>query len=343
MSGTFLIFGAGAIGTYLGGCLAGAGHQVIFLEREADLARLRSKGIQLEINGEKRTLTSIEFTADLSELAGREVDLGLLAVKTYHLDALLPVLAANRSHLPPLLCLQNGVESEFLLQDAVGEERIIPGTVTSAVDRLEKGHAILRKERGMALAGNHPRAREFTQIFQRAGIHCSYHPDAGSVKWSKLILNLLGNASSAILDLPPGEIFSDPDLYKMEIEGIRETLRVMKARGIQIIDLPGVPVRLLAGIIKGLPPGISRPILSRLVGGGRGEKMPSFHIDLYSGKGKSEVDQLNGAVVRAGEELKIPTPVNRLLTETLLGLIRGELPLDTFAKKPNLFLEQLKP
>jgi 2-dehydropantoate 2-reductase len=76
----------------------------------------------------------------------------------------------------------------------------------------------------------------------------------------------------------------------------------------------------------------------KAIGGGRGSKMPSFHIDLYSGRGKSEVDWLNGAVVRYGEKVGVPTPVNKLLTETLLALTKGELPLDTYAHRPEKLL-----
>ena len=66
--------------------------------------------------------------------------------------------------------------------------------------------------------------------------------------------------------------------------------------------------------------------------------MPSFHIDLHQGRGKSEVDYLNGAVVRFGQRFSVPTPVNRLLTETLLALTCGEIPIDTFAHRPAEFL-----
>jgi 2-dehydropantoate 2-reductase len=69
--------------------------------------------------------------------------------------------------------------------------------------------------------------------------------------------------------------------------------------------------------------------------------MPSFHIDLYSGRGKSEVDYLNGAVVRAGERANVPTLVNKLLNEILLALTRGDLPLDEYAHKPEKLLGRL--
>jgi 2-dehydropantoate 2-reductase len=90
-----------------------------------------------------------------------------------------------------------------------------------------------------------------------------------------------------------------------------------------------------------LPLWLSKPLLGRAAGGGRGDKMPSFHIDLHSGRGKSEVDFLHGAVVRAGEKTGVPTPVNRLLTETLLALTNGEIILEKYARKPEKLLAEL--
>ena len=124
--------------------------------------------------------------------------------------------------------------------------------------------------------------------------------------------------------MPPGEIFAHPGLYRLEIAQLRETLRVMAAMGIRAVDLPGTPVRLLAFAVKALPLSVSRPLLGKAVGGGRGGKMPSFHIDLHAGRGKSEVEYLNGAVAREGRRAGVSTPVNRLLTETLMALTGGE-------------------
>jgi 2-dehydropantoate 2-reductase len=78
--------------------------------------------------------------------------------------------------------------------------------------------------------------------------------------------------------------------------------------------------------------------MKKAVGGGRGGKMPSFHIDLHSGRGKSEVEYLNGAVVRAGEQTGIATPVNRVLTDTLLQLTARNIPLEAFSNQPERLL-----
>jgi 2-dehydropantoate 2-reductase len=160
------------------------------------------------------------------------------------------------------------------------------------------------------------------------------------MKWSKLLTNLLANATSAILDMTPAQIFAHPGLYRLEVAQLREALAVMRAQGIGVVNLPRTPVRLLAFGIRWLPPALSRPLIARAVGGGRGAKMPSFHIDLHSGRGQSEVDYLNGAVVRFGARLGIPTPANRILNETLLAITRRELPQETFARKPEALLER---
>jgi 2-dehydropantoate 2-reductase len=160
------------------------------------------------------------------------------------------------------------------------------------------------------------------------------------MKWSKLLTNLLANATSAILDMTPAQVFAHPGLYRLEIEGLHEALRVMAAQSLRVVDLPGTPVRLLA-LGARLPYFISKPLMQRSVGSGRGGKMPSFHIDLHSGRGKSEVDYLNGAVVRFGERLGTPTPVNKLLCETLLGLTEGEITIETYRHRPERLLEEL--
>ena len=84
-----------------------------------------------------------------------------------------------------------------------------------------------------------------------------------------------------------------------------------------------------------------RPILVRMVGSGRGAKMPSFHIDLHSGRGKSEADYLNGAVVRAGKQSNVSTIINQLLNETLLAMTREDIAIESYAKKPEKLLTQV--
>jgi 2-dehydropantoate 2-reductase len=164
--------------------------------------------------------------------------------------------------------------------------------------------------------------------------------DANSMKWSKMLTNLIANPTSAILDLTAGQVFANKDLYKLEIEMLRECLAVMEAQRFKVMDLPGTPVRALAFATK-LPFWLSKPLLGRAAGTGRGTKMPSFHIDLHSGRGKSEVEYLHGEVVRAGEKFNVPTPVNKVLTETLVALTKKDIPLEEFAHQPEKLLAKI--
>lgn len=345
-----LSIGAGAIGTYVGGSLALEGHHVVFVERPEVAEGLRSRGFRLDLpEGERRFPGSHVAGRIEDALGGEPFDVALFALKSFDAPVFLDSLAVPPEDLPPFLCLSNGVDNEPAIAAALGAQKVVPGTVTTAVVGKGAGHIELGKHRGMGVARTgHAGRRATVSLSERlvaamdaAGLRARLFADAADMKWSKLLTNLLANATSAILDLTPAEVFAHPSLYRLEIAQLREALQVMAARGTAVVDLPGIPVRLLAWAVKRLPPALSRPMLRKAVGGGRGNKMPSFHVDLYGGRGKSEVDSLNGAVVREGRRHGIPTPVNALLTEKLLALTRGEIPLETYRKQPEKLVGEL--
>jgi 2-dehydropantoate 2-reductase len=339
MALSFLIFGAGAIGAYIGGSLAKAGHRVVYLEQPAAVEALREKGIRLQIKDQEYTQPAPLVAAEVgTALALGPFDAAIFALKSFDTPAAMQQLAPFARDLPPFLCLQNGVENEALLAETLGSERVIAGTVTSAIGRRGIGDVVLEKRRGLGLDGNHPLSKTLGQALNEAQLNAFLYPNPAAMKWSKLLSNLLGNATSAILNLHPAEIFADPKLFELEREQQREALRVMAAQGLRPVNLPRTPIRALAFAMEQLPAAVSRPLLERVVRKGRGEKMPSFHIDLHHGRGLSEVEYLNGAVVRFGERLGVPTPVNRRLTETLLALTWGEIALDSYANNPYKLL-----
>jgi 2-dehydropantoate 2-reductase len=336
-----LIFGAGAIGTYIGGSLAHAGHHAVFLERPEVAESLRQNRIRIEkpepgVGTATITLpaTAYECAGSLSEaLSLGPFDVALYALKSF--DTASAIASFSSASLPPVLCLSNGVDNEPALAEAIGGANIIAGAVTTAVGRRAAGDVIVERLRGLGVAGGHPLSARLASAMNEAGLNARLYPNAADMKWSKMLTNLLANASSAILNLPPVQIFTHPGLFRLEIEQLREALRVMKASGLHVVNLPQTPVKALAFAAQHLPLALSRPFLVKAVGSGRGGKMPSFHIDLYSGRGQSEVGYLNGAVVRHGEQVGVPTPVNRLLTDTLLGLTRGEIQLEAYALQPE--------
>jgi 2-dehydropantoate 2-reductase len=338
----WLAFGAGAIGTYIGGSLALRGHRVVFLERPEVADVLRHRGLRLNIMGQEMTAPSPPLAQSIGEaLAQGPYDAAIFALKSFDTQAALKGIGPRVQDMPPVLCLQNGVENEERIAAALGVDKVIAGTVTSAIGRRAAGDIILERLRGVGLATGHPLSPVLARALDEAGLNAHLYPRAEDMKWSKMLTNLLANATSAILGLTPAEIFSHSGLYRLEISQLREALTVMRAQGIQVVDLPATPVRLLAFAVRYLPPSLSRPLLMRAVGRGRGGKMPSFYLDLQSGRGQSEVDYLNGAVVRYGAQAGIPTPVNHLLNEILLGLTRGDIAPEEFALRPDRLLDLL--
>jgi 2-dehydropantoate 2-reductase len=222
-----------------------------------------------------------------------------------------------------------------------GADKVIYGTVTTAIGRRGAGDIVLEKLRGMGVAAGHPLSEKLVAVLEGAYLNCRLYPEPHSMKWSKMLTNLVSNPTSAILNMTAAQVFANRKLYKLEIEMLKECLAVMKVQGLDVVNLPGTPVKLLALATK-FPLWLSKPFLSRAAGSGRGAKMPSFHIDLYSGRGKSEVEYLHGAVVREGKKRGIPTPVNELLTNILLALTNKEIPLEEYANQPEKLLSKLK-
>jgi len=337
----FLVVGAGAIGGYFGASLSLAGHPVDFLARGDTALRLETAGLSLR-NGESfQTARPGVVRVEAAQMAG-EYDCWILAVKSYQLsDALEPLLTSAAS-VPAVLCLLNGVEGEDWLSLRIGREKVIAGSVTTAVGRPDNASVVVERPRGVGLAGDHPLVDTLVAVFQVAGLHARRYFDPNNMKWSKLITNLPANSLAAILNLTPLEIYSRPDLFRLERFQLREALEVMQRMGLRVVDLPGARARLLAIAARSLPAGLSLPLLRRAIGTGRGTKMPSLHIDLYRGARYSEVSVLNGAVVRRAASLGIPTPVNSFLTDKLLAMVAGRVPVDTYSGHPEKLLAEFE-
>ena len=346
----FLVLGAGAIGTYIGGSLVLAGYQVVFVEQPRMVEELRQKGLRLDLTIDERRKTkdasiveprSFVIVPSLEEaLNFGPFDAGIFALKSFDTIPALETLKPFAEKLPPMLCLSNGVDNEPSIANALGKEKVVYGTVTTAIGRRGPGDIILEKLRGVGVAAGHPLSEKLVAALNNAYLKCQLFPHAEGMKWSKMLTNLIANPTSAILNMTAAEVFADRRLYKLEIKMLKECLAVMKAMNLEVTDLPGTPVKLLALATK-FPLWLSKPFLSKAAGSGRGGKMPSFHIDLYAGRSQSEVEFLHGAVVREGKAHGIPTPVNQVLTETLMSLTKKEIPLEEFAGKPEKLLVML--
>lgn len=337
----FLFLGAGAIGTYVGGSLAAAGDEVTFIERPETAAVIAEHGLKVHTADTTRVVRDVTVHGSAAEaLAQGPYDIGVFALKSFDTQTALDEMVATGYEVPTILSLQNGVDNEPTIAATLGADKVIAGTVATAVSKPGVGEVVEEKHRGIGVALGHPLAQPLVEALDRAGLSGKAFDDAPSMKWSKLLTNLTGNATSAILDETVAELFADKRSYTIEVAVLAECLAVMKAKGYRVVDLPGTPVRALAWATK-LPRFIAQPALTKALGAGRGDKMPSFHIDLHGGRGRTEVSFLNGAVARGGEQAGVPTPVNALLTDTLEALSAGELPLGAYRHDPDALLARL--
>jgi 2-dehydropantoate 2-reductase len=328
----YLVYGAGAVGGYLGGSLALAGFPVTFFDRPEVVRDLRAGGLTLEARGQARHLESPALATHLEHLP-TQPDVVVLAVKAYDCAGAAEYLRDGLPHPVPVVCVLNGIGNEATLAAALGADRVIADSLTSAIQRLETGLLRVEKDRGIGLAAGHALSRSLEADFTTAGLHPRLYRNADAMKWSKLLINLLANATSAILDWSADEVFRHRGLYRLEVEALREAVRVIRGLGLRPVDLPGVPSALL-GTAVFWPDWITHPILHRAAAGGRGEKRPSFAYDV--GRGRSEIGWLNGAVVRYGARLSVATPASRVLTDVLTMLIEGKPGANVYRRPESL-------
>lgn len=347
-----LIVGAGAIGSLIGGRLALAGENVTLVGRPWLREAIAAHGLTIVTSGEARTVgtlrvaTSVEeaWQVGASSASGPPYDLVILTMKAYAVAAAIAELGAVAATPPPILTFQNGVGSEEIVAERFGPESVIAGTITTPVEVAGPARITTVNKGGIGLAplvplsAHSPPLEELAARFTAAGFVVARYADAPAMKWSKLLLNVMGNATSAILGMPPEAVFGHPGLYAVELDALAEARRVMARQGVATVSLPGYPVPLLMTLLERLPRGISRPLMRRQIASGRGGKMPSLFLDLQAGRRELEIDVLNGAVVAAGERVGVPTPVNRALTEIVGGLAADCVDPARFRNNPEALL-----
>lgn len=324
-----LVVGAGPVGLWVGANLIRAGHFVGFVGRPRVTDALRAGGLEVERpDGNWHLPISAVFDSISAASAYRKCDLICITTKAYDLSPALDEIAAV-GLLPPgsdtlVAAFQNGVGAEDMVAARCGANRTIAATTTTPVSLAGPGRLRVDRSGGgiawapLDAAAPGPRDCIATLVASGCGVAVA---DGRALKWSKLLLNLAGNASGAILDLPPAQLFADARLFRFEMAMLREAVRVMDAARIRAVSLPGAPAASLALALRWLPDLALRLLLRRRLAAARGDKRPSLYYDLAHATGRSEVAWLNGAVVNAGARLGIPTPVNERLATVLTALV----------------------
>lgn len=342
-----LVYGAGAVGSYFGVLLAHKGHDVTLLTRPDTAALLEETGLRVTQADGSAIRANPVLATGLRRVLEQDPPFNviLLAMKAYDVEvALNPLVAFAPRPFPTVITLQNGIGVEEMVQEALGDVTIIAGSLTTPLSRETPDHVVVEhSDRGLALAPTRRKQhiKPYVQLFNDAGIPTSAIGDFRAMKWSKALLNMIGNATSAIINRHPRIIYEAAPTYRLEREMLEEALRVMDGLGLKVVDLPGAPARKLVTGLR-LPAFLAKGALTRAVGEARGNKMPSFHIDLTAGKSKNEVVYHNGAVAIEGRRLGIPVPVNTALADILLKMARREIPWERYDGNPAQLVEDVE-
>lgn len=287
------ILGTGAVGGYYGGLLARAGLPVVFIGRPAQVTSLQRDGLLLQTQAFTERVPVVAH-AEASALSGCE--LVLCCVKSGDTEAAAAQLAPHLGPGTVVLSLQNGVDNAARLAAALPQVTVAAAVVYVAAAMEAPDHVRHHGRGELVLARWAPAPGQATPeavqaSFGQAGIAVELADDVDAALWSKLVLNCAYNALSAISRQPYGVLIRAEGVEAVMRDVVAECQAVARASGVALPDPWPAVLRIAAS-------------------------MPGQHSstaqDLARGK-PSEIDHLNGFIMRRGQALGIATPVNRAL------------------------------
>ena len=295
------VMGAGAVGGYFGARLAQMGAVVTLIGRAAHVSAVCEHGLALTSGG---VLTYVPLTASTDVAALADADVVLVCVKSTDTDAAAASLAPVLSPGALIVSLQNGVDNAWRIRERAPQP-VVPAAVYVSAEMTGPGQLLHNGGGqivvGRALAADDAAASErldrLVAGFEAAGIVCRRSEDIRVDLWTKLTSNCAYNAISALTELRYHHLAADA--------GIGEVMRLVTEENAAVAQADGVPVAIAA-----LHDAVRR--FAEVMPGA----LSSTAQDLQRGR-RTEIDHLNGYVVRRGLALGVPTPVNR----TLLALV----------------------
>ena len=297
-----VVMGAGAVGCYYGALLARAGHDVTLIARPAHVQAIaQAGGLWLHTDAGAECI-ALRASSEASAVRGAQWV--LFCVKSTDTDSAGHAMAAHLDADAVVLSLQNGVDNAERLQ-AILARPVLPSVVYVASAMAAPGQ-VRHLGRGELVLGAGPASAAIASVLRSAGIPTEISDNVTGALWAKLVLNCVYNPLSAITRLPYGAIASCPglDVAQVMADVVQECQAVAQARG---VALPADILASTLALAQAMP-----------------QQFSSTAQDLARGK-RSEIDHLNGFIVRQGAALGIATPVNRLL-HTLVRLLEQHLP-----------------
>ncbi|ELZ87198.1 2-dehydropantoate 2-reductase [Haloferax elongans ATCC BAA-1513] len=292
-----LVFGAGSLGTLIGGLLASV-HDVTLVARDPHASRVAEAGLDI-VGAESRHVSPDATTVQ----TGHDADLALVTVKSFDTDAAAESLA--ECDVDAVLSLQNGLTEETL--ESALNVPVLAGTATYGARLVDPGRVectgIGRVVLGALGGGPSPLAERVGKAFRDADINTLVASDMPRRRWEKLAVNAGINAVTALARVENGALASD-DAHDVAHLAARETARVARLEGVR------------------LPNRVARDAIDRVVEKTAANRS-SMLQDVDAGK-RTEVDAINGAVVDSATRHNFEVPTNRTLTALLRAWERGE-------------------
>ena len=291
------VMGAGAVGCYYGGMLARDGNPVTLVGRPAHVDAVQRDGLFLDTQSFQ---VHVPMGANIGAAGVEGARLVLFCVKSTDTESAAREIAPHLGPDAVVISLQNGVDNAERLQAALQQE-VIPAVVYVATEMAGPGH-VRHHGRGDLVIGASPSSEEVATLFTAAGVPVKISGNVTGELWVKLIVNCAYNAISAISRMPYGAMVAGEGVPAVMDDVVSECLAVARAAGVTV-----------PGDVRASVPGIARAMAGQY---------SSTAQDLMRGK-PSEIDHLNGYIVRKGEALGVPTPVNRVL-HSLVRLLESK-------------------
>lgn len=298
--------GAGALGCAIGGTLAAGGSDVTLIDPfQAHVDAINRDGLLMK-DGDSERRIKVRAATGVEGLP--PADLVIVLVKSFHtrsaIEGALSIIGPDTA----LMSLQNGMGHEEILADVAGREHVLAGKTYVGGVLLGPGHIIAgtRGKRTVIgeLDGNaSERTRAIAAEFERAELPCEVSDSILGVMWDKLLINVSTGALSGITGQVYGSLYAVPEIEATAIAAVAEAMAVARSIGVKLSIQSPRDAWVMAA--EGLPYEFKTSMLQSLEKGSI-----------------TEIDFINGAVVRAGREHNVPTPVNQTLVAAIKGIER---------------------
>lgn len=328
-----VILGAGSVGCYIGGCLIAAGANVSLVGRARLQHDIAQHGLRLtdwEHRNSAVRASDIHFTTDNDVLAA--ADFILLCVKSLDTESAAALITRYASPTAVVVSFQNGVGNGELLQASL-HQTVLKGMVPFNIFYQGEGHFHCGTQGSLAIENKDDVCQALLTQLHKATLPVDVYGDLTSVQYGKLIINL-NNAVNALSGIPLQQQLGNRDYRKVVAEVQKEALAVLKAKGITPARLGKVIPSLMPYILS-LPNGLFKLVAASTLKIDP-QARSSMYEDLQLNR-PTEIDFLNGEIVRLGKHLNIKTPVNSHIT----GLVKHAEQSATGS--PHLSADKLMP